>query len=510
MKTSTGLEFILQKLSGVRRNGAGYQARCPAHEDHNPSLSITEEDGTILLHCHAGCTTEAVCKELGIELRDLFSDEGSTSQNSRIVATYDYCDEAGNLLFQTVRFKPKSFKQRRPDGKGGWIWNLVGVRRVLFHLNDIIDKPDVIVPEGEKDVLSAWLWSLGAATCNPLGAGKWNDEYSETLRGKNVTVISDADEPGRKHALQVATSLHLRAASIKVLELPGAHDLTEWMELGGTAEKFKALVAATAIWKPQDAAEEPSARRLGRFSVAELFASKETKIEWLAWPFLAVGLSSILDGLPKLAGKTRFILEGIKASRDGRNFLDRPTEPMRVVYVSEQSTTSLAMQMREVGFTGEEPVEELMIVPREEWCRFTYLQMLDEVEELYLVHGGYNAIVLDTWHTISRLEDENHAAEVNRMGNLTLDLASRHNLALCMSRHDRKSGGDVGVSGRSSIQLSGLVDVILHLVRQPGSEATVRKLQMVGRVPGLPADQTIELAGNSYVNHGEETTVEAE
>jgi putative DNA primase/helicase len=158
MKTITGVEFVLQKLSSVQRNGRGYQARCPAHEDRNPSLSITAADGKILLHCHAGCTTEAICKALGIELHDLFSEAGSAPRDSRIVATYDYCDEAGNLLFQTVRYEPKDFRQRRPDGKCGWISNLQGVRRVLFRLNHIMDKQDVIVAEGEKDVLSAWLW----------------------------------------------------------------------------------------------------------------------------------------------------------------------------------------------------------------------------------------------------------------------------------------------------------------------------------------------------------------
>jgi hypothetical protein len=145
------------------------------------------------------------------------------------------------------------------------------------------------------------------------------------------------------------------------------------MELGGTAETSKALIATTPIWKPSDLAEERTIRQLGRYSVGDLFAAKEIKIEWLAWPFLTVGLSGILDGLPKLAGKTRFILEAIKASRDGRHFLGQLTAPMRVVYVSEQSATSLAMQMREVGFTGLEPVEELMIAPREQWCRFTYI-----------------------------------------------------------------------------------------------------------------------------------------
>jgi hypothetical protein len=256
-------------------------------------------------------------------------------------------------------------------------------------------------------------------------------------------------------------------------------------------------------------ARPTSNRQLGRLSVAQLLDAKETQVQFLAWPILAVGLSSILDGLPKLAGKTRFYLEAIKASRDGRTFLGHETAPIRAVYVSEQSSASLGMQMREVGFTGNEPLDELMIVPRELWCQFTYVQMLTEIEQLYLAHGNYNVLIFDTWHTISRLEDENAAAEVNRIGNLTLDVCARNKLASSMSRHDRKSGGDVGVSGRSSIQLSGLVDIILHLVRVPGKSANMRKLQMLARTPGLPAEQLIELAGGTYTNWGEGNAVDS-
>lgn len=45
----------------------------------------------------------------------------------RIVATYDYTDAHGELLFQVVRYHPKDFRQRRPDGKGGWVWKLTVV-----------------------------------------------------------------------------------------------------------------------------------------------------------------------------------------------------------------------------------------------------------------------------------------------------------------------------------------------------------------------------------------------
>src|SRR5512143_3457336 len=67
----------------------------------------------------------------------------------RIAAIYEYRDEHGNLLFQTLRFEPKDFRQRRPDGNGGWIWNLDGVRLVPYRLPEWKDKPYVYIVEGE-------------------------------------------------------------------------------------------------------------------------------------------------------------------------------------------------------------------------------------------------------------------------------------------------------------------------------------------------------------------------
>ncbi len=93
-----------------------------------------------------------------------------------IVTAYDYRDEGGTVLYQCVRFAPKDFRQRRPDGAGGWKWNLQGVRLVPYRLPDVLaddqDRP-VYVVEGEKDADA--LWTRGhVATCNPMGAGKWH------------------------------------------------------------------------------------------------------------------------------------------------------------------------------------------------------------------------------------------------------------------------------------------------------------------------------------------------
>jgi len=146
-------------------------------------------------------------------MTDLF-ERSNGKGKSQIAATYNYTDEGGDLLFQAVRMEPKDFRFRRPDGNGGWIWNMKGVRRVLYNLPGVLatvaDGGTVYVVEGEKDAdrINA-LPDAGniIATTNPGGAGKWRREYSEMLLGANVVIVQDKDDPGRKHARAVARSL---------------------------------------------------------------------------------------------------------------------------------------------------------------------------------------------------------------------------------------------------------------------------------------------------------------
>src|SRR5215831_17586936 len=185
---------ILSQLKGVRRNGDGWLALCPAHDDHHPSLSLKDtRNGSVWIHCFAGCSVERVCSALGIDTRSLNYEEppgkGSGTQpgqnGSEIVNVYDYIDEGGTLLFQVVRRVGKRFQQRRPTEDGRWIWNLNGVRRVLYRLPEILNADasgTIFVTEGEKD--TDRLTELGLlATTNPGGAGKWRSEYNEVLRG---------------------------------------------------------------------------------------------------------------------------------------------------------------------------------------------------------------------------------------------------------------------------------------------------------------------------------------
>lgn len=246
------IDRILAQLKGVKCGNGQRTAKCPAHDDQRNSLSIAEgEDGKVLLTCHAGCTLESIVAAIGLEMKDLFPDVGKSAKKSsgpEIVATYDYVDEAGKRLYQVVRYQPKDFRQRKPNGKDGWTWKLSDVRRVPYHLPQLIkavaDGNLIFVVEGEKDV--AALEKLGlVATCNAGGAGKWLDSHSKSLRGAHVAILPDNDEPGRKHAEAVKKSLKGIAASVKVIYLPGLPDkgdVSDWVAAGGTAEELKALV----------------------------------------------------------------------------------------------------------------------------------------------------------------------------------------------------------------------------------------------------------------------------
>jgi putative DNA primase/helicase len=182
----------------------------------------------------------------------------------KIVATYPYLDEHGEVLFEVVRFAdPKDFRQRKPNGHGGHVWNVVGVRMVPFHLLELLaaDPVQTIwVVEGEEDVLAAekheWV-----ATCNPGGAGKWHkldpDAVHLAFRGRNVNILPDHDLPGRRHAHQVALALEEMAAEVRIVDpwddtWPAGSDLRTWL-LKRTIDELEEI----ADHAPQGAGEPP-------------------------------------------------------------------------------------------------------------------------------------------------------------------------------------------------------------------------------------------------------------
>ena len=233
------IDDFLEGLESVRRSGGGYMARCPAHDDGEASLSVTEGEEGILVKCHAGCETQEVVRSMGLAMKDLFPEK--RTNHAEPEAIYEYTDAMGNPLYQALRFPGKKFKQRHQDADGNWVWNLKGIPRVLYRLVEVnaavaAGKP-IFICEGEKDVeaLVAAGWE---ATCNPMGAGKWDDSFSDHLLGAEVVIVQDRDEPGRNHAKRVKDSLIGKARSIAIVQAKTGKDAADHLAAGWKVEDF--------------------------------------------------------------------------------------------------------------------------------------------------------------------------------------------------------------------------------------------------------------------------------
>lgn len=244
---------VLDALNVERRNGTSAEAHCPAHEDNQASLSISEgKGGKVLLKCHAGCDTASVVEHAGLEWSDLFPDNESNGQKDKkreIVARYTYTDAERDVRFQVVRFKPKGFSQYTP-GKG-WGRKKYGIDTMLYRLPRVIETAQkghtVFIVEGEKDVHTLEDWGLTATTC-PQGVDEWEDRFSEHLRGAHVVLLPDNDDQGRRHMEAVARSVWDAAENVRIVELgdvPEKGDVTDWVRRGHTLDEFKELVNGT-------------------------------------------------------------------------------------------------------------------------------------------------------------------------------------------------------------------------------------------------------------------------
>lgn len=261
------LTWVYQKLEGLKPSGNGWiAAKCPFHDDSNPSFAFEKSTGN--WKCHAGCGEGNVFdfrgRVDGLQFPDSMFALGDELGISRPVnpsgqkTTYDYLNKEGKILFQVVKSPGKKFWQRRLNRSGKWVKNLKGVQRVLYRLPGLMTRPDetVYIVEGEKD--ADRLHELGLlATTNPGGAGKWKPEYNDPLTGRDVVILPDNDAPGRAHAAQVAVSLREKSKSVRIVELPDLPDkgdVSDWLDAGGERDKLEVL---TTQIEPVPDSEEP-------------------------------------------------------------------------------------------------------------------------------------------------------------------------------------------------------------------------------------------------------------
>lgn len=340
------------EMLGAKKTSSGWQANCPAHDDSTASLSIAEgDDGRLLVHCHAGCEFHDIIEATETYTPRTVPAKAATASEdftSQIVHAYNYHDLDGVMRYQVVRLEPKSFRQRRPDGIGGWINNMKGVVRIPYRLpewHDADPKRTVIFVEGEKDADTICdLGLLGTAIMG--GASAWRGEMATWFADRKVVIIPDNDEPGEKFATAVYTSLSQVAASVKIVRLPGLPDkgdVSDWVAAGGTKDELVAIIKATpegqdkADWKlEQQLAQSEEDFELGE-SLAEMVEARARQletgisgIEYVSTGFgrydrkfggIETNLVTILGARPGIGKSTALCVLAIAAAKAGTKVL---------------------------------------------------------------------------------------------------------------------------------------------------------------------------------------------
>jgi len=426
----------LERVSGPDHDG-NYKALCPFHDDHTPSLSVNfARNAYNCFGCGSSGSISRLAQVLGIVDVGPRHDKGNSSDGQpEIVATYDYIDPSGNLLYQVVRYEPKDFRQRRPDDNGDWLWNVKGVKPVLYRLPDVERSvaagETIFVVEGEKDVNA--LWNLGlAATTNSGGAGKWKQGHSEALRGADVVIIRDNDSPGRDHATKVAASLHGAAKSIKVLELPDGDggpvmDVSDWLQGGGTASELQALIREAPEW---NAPESNGAGGL----VCMLDVEAEA-VSWLWHPYIPLGKLTLLEGDPGV-GKSWASLGVATAVSLGRGLPGVETaQPQRVLLASAEDGLGDTIRPRLDAIGAD--VANIHAVKDALDFGDSGLAVL----EVYIAKVQPKLVVIDPLVAYLGAGVDLHRANETRavMAGLA-DIAERHGCAMLAIRHLTKGG----------------------------------------------------------------------
>jgi hypothetical protein len=379
---------------------------------------------------------------------------------SRIVAAYDYRDEQGELLYQAVRYEPKKFVQRKPNGKGGWDWTVDGVCPVPYRLPEMLAAfhDTVFICEGEKDA-DALAKRGFVATTNAGGSKNWQPELNEHFAGKTVYILPDNDAPGRKHALQVASNLHGVADSVRIVplpDLPEKGDVSDWLAAGGETSELVDMCKAVPAWSPEQASapEAPPSTDIAAtpFSwidpldipVRRFVYGKHFIRQFLSMTVApgGVGKSSlgIVEALAMASGKP---LLGVKPERRLKVWLFNGEDPVEELWRRIMAAAvRYGLKIEDIeGHLFVDSGRRMPVVIAEQTREGAVITapVVDAVKAT-ITANAIDVMIVDPFVSSHRVsENDNNAVE--RVAKTWSAIADETNCAIDLVHHSRKTGG---------------------------------------------------------------------
>lgn len=389
-----------------------------------------------------------------------------TIQPARYMSkAYDYIDEHGECIYQVVRYEPKTFRQRRPDGKGGWVWNVKDVTPVPYNLPGIMADKDaaIWVVEGEK--CAQLLIKQGfVATTNHGGAKNWSADLNKWFAGRNVIVLPDADAAGTRHAEVVVSNLYPVAKAVKLVTIPGLtdkQDVYDWMVAGGTRDRLAEIAAATPVLSDApDVQDNVQEERPDVFDVYDVhYLRNMPPVEWLVDGLLTKHGFSVLYGEPG-AGKSFLAIDMALSVAYGKAWHDNAVQRGAVLYIAGEGVGGLGKRIKawqaHHKLTADVPFYVLPTAVR--------FREPDDVERLLRtidhLDTKFSAVFVDTVARALLGGDENSATDMGMFVD-ACEIVKRHCECAVVAIHH--SGKDAARGMRGSTALLGAVDTSIKV-----------------------------------------------
>ncbi|RDE07716.1 AAA family ATPase [Pelagibacterium lacus] len=425
--------------------------------------------------------------------------QGGPGDDGRLkwVKGYTYHNSDGDGLYQVLRGQwvlpdgswrlakdgqiDKTFRQRRPDGKGGYIWNLDGIGHTIYRHNKVEEaiaagRP-ILLPEGEKDADTAVTLGFEAST-NSGGAKNWTAELAALFKGADVIILVDNDEVGIAAGEAKAKSLKGIARRIRILNFadhvpnfPVKHDLTNWVEAGGTADELHRIIDSLPDWRPAPPVSKFAAQR------GMDLAGSKIVYDWLVKGLIERGGVFIVAG-EKQSGKSFFVIDlGMKIALGlgyGKGDQARKVRQGAVIYMASEDRKGV--ELRYEGWRRDHDV------PRDQDVPFVIMGggdgqkfslMSDESVDAFIAeclewedyYGSLEMIVIDTFSVATEGLDEIHSGEVGKVLGRVNRIADKTGSTVCLVHHMNGEGSRV--RGHSSLTANVSQVIEISTLRRP-------------------------------------------